>query len=59
MGILDDIRPLTPTPSYTPIDQRRLRRKPHDERPANHPRRRPADGQEDPDTSPPHIDEYA
>lgn len=59
MGTLDDIRPLTPTPPYTSIDQRRPTRKPREERPANHPRRQTGDSQEDPDSSPPHLDEYA
>lgn len=59
MGTLEDIRPLTPTPPSSPLEQRRVPRKPRDESTANHPRRRPTDGQKPPDTFPPHIDEYA
>ena len=59
MGTVEDIRPLTPTPPATPLEQRRTPRKPQDERTAKHPRRRPTDGQKAPAAAPPHIDEYA
>lgn len=58
MGTFEDIRPLTPTPPATPLEQRRTARKPRDKGTANHPRRRPAGSPKTPDASPPHIDEY-
>jgi len=59
MGTFEDIRPLTPTRPSSPLGQRQVPRKPRDESTANHPRRRPTDGQKNPDASPPHIDDYA
>ncbi|MDX2457125.1 MAG: hypothetical protein QNL87_06425 [Gammaproteobacteria bacterium] len=59
METIDNISPLTPAPSSTAREQRRPPRKPREKKPADHPRRQPADGQEDTDISPGHIDEYA
>ncbi|MGB5177507.1 MAG: hypothetical protein WBP44_02125 [Gammaproteobacteria bacterium] len=58
MGMLEDIRPLTPTPSSASIGQQRPNRKRQQEKPAQRPRRQPQDKQESTDTDTNHIDEY-
>ncbi|MGB5715924.1 MAG: hypothetical protein WBN81_02405 [Gammaproteobacteria bacterium] len=61
MGMLEDIRPLTPVPSSASIGHQRPHRIQHEEKPAQRPRtrRQPQDDQEKSDTDTNHIDEYA